>query len=76
MRLMAFTTHITIHRLTSVEKSIDEDPIKEHKRETETTSENPGNYINRTNPGNHVLGTVSFFHKMLFYKHDCCYYQN
>ena len=43
MRLMAFTTHITIHRLTSVEKSIDEDPIKEHKRETETTSENPGN---------------------------------
>ena len=64
MRLMACTTHITIHRLTSVEKSLDEDPIKEHKKETETTLESPGNYINRKNPGDHVLGTVSFFHKI------------
>jgi len=63
MRLMAYTAHITIHRLTSVGKSIDEDPIKEHKRETETILESPGNYINRKSPGNHVLGIVSFFHK-------------
>ena len=63
MRLMAYTAHITIHRLTSVGKSLDEDPIKEHKRETETILESPGNYINRRSPGNHVLGIVSFFHK-------------
>lgn len=74
MRLMAYTAHITIHRLTSVGKSLDEDPIKEHKRETETILESPGNYINRKNPGNHDLGIVSFFHKILFYKHHCCYY--
>ena len=63
MRLMAYTAHITIHRLTSLGKSLDEDPIKEHKRETETILESPGNYINRRSPGNHVLGIVSFFHK-------------
>jgi hypothetical protein len=46
-----------------VGKSIDEDPIKEHKRETKRILESPGNYINRRSPGNHVLGIVSFFHK-------------